>query len=619
MFEIDLASEYLLEPGQNIWVRKSAEREIDYSDGDDIENRIIGIIQDAADLSSGSLALDTKISDWPSRYHLSVLRANLLRPVRDFLTGRILEVGAGLGAITRFLGETGADVIALEATRRRAGGAAARCRDLPNVTVVCDALHRFAGPSGFDAIILVGVLEYARIYFPADDDPIDAMLRHVRRLLRPGGKIVLAIENQLGLKYFAGSLEDHISRQMHGIEDLYTEKSAVTFGRAELSHRMERAGFSSQEWFFPFPDYKLPTCVFSEHAFDENCGVDFGPLLSGTVKHDPQRAKNPFFSLEQGWLTVLRNNLAGDLANSFLIVGSDEEIPRPESIVLGHHFSSQRRPEFAKETLFERLPDGRVNILRRRLYPQAIAQCDTDLSMKLADEIFIAGDHWQQRAFRILNTAGWTIDDMAKWVAVWFDALLSHAGLSYESVSAGAKVPGSLFDAIPRNLIIDTKGVGHFFDQEWVWNREVDLSYLFIRGVVNSLTEIDSVALPAPDTPIKFFEIVTRLSASLGLDLSDADFENYLRLEEALCFVSTGKKMELRIEESKLMELHLRSDFLKIEWLLTECDNLIAKQGDLKRDRDKLASEVAVLLKSIQEMKESRLRKILAAFRKLGF
>ncbi len=124
---------------------------------------------------------------------------------------------------------------------------------------------------------------------------------------------------------------------------------------------------------------------------------------------------------------------------------------------------------------------------------------------------------------------------------------------------------------------------------------------------------------PAPDTPIKFFEIVTQLAASLGLDLSDADFENYLRLEEGICFVSTGKKMELRIEESKLMELRLRSDSLKIEWLLTERDNLIAKQGDLKRDRDKLASEVAVLLKSIQGMKESRLWKMLAAFRKLGF
>ena len=75
-----------------------------------------------------------------------------------------------------------------------------------------------------------------------------------------------AIENQLGLKYFAGCAEDHLDSPYYGIEGLYGERTAVTFGRKELAALLTRAGFSGQEWHYPFPDYKLPSVVVSEPA-----------------------------------------------------------------------------------------------------------------------------------------------------------------------------------------------------------------------------------------------------------------------------------------------------------------------------------------------------------------
>ena len=38
------------------------------------------------------------------------------------------------------------------------------------------------------------------------------MLQRVRSLLKPEGKLIVAIENQLGLKYFAGAPEDHLGQ-----------------------------------------------------------------------------------------------------------------------------------------------------------------------------------------------------------------------------------------------------------------------------------------------------------------------------------------------------------------------------------------------------------------------
>ena len=112
---------------------------IAYSDGDEFEERLANIIGQATDLSVFSAELRKKCTDWASLYHLSSSRANILRPMESILQGAdVLEVGAGCGAITRYLGESGANVIALEGSLRRAAIARSRTRDLDNVDVVAD-------------------------------------------------------------------------------------------------------------------------------------------------------------------------------------------------------------------------------------------------------------------------------------------------------------------------------------------------------------------------------------------------------------------------------------------------------------------------------------------------
>ena len=69
----------------------------------------------------------------------------------------------------------------------------------------------------FDYVTLIGVLEYAKSYI-GKDNPYPEYLEKINRLLKPGGKILIAIENRLGLKYFAGCREDHVGREFAGIE-----------------------------------------------------------------------------------------------------------------------------------------------------------------------------------------------------------------------------------------------------------------------------------------------------------------------------------------------------------------------------------------------------------------
>ena len=102
--------------------RPGAERPpFPYTDGEHVEAELLALMQATADRSVLSPALRAAIRDWPTHYHLGPRRANLLRPLGDWLRGRaVLEIGAGCGAMTRYLGECGARVLALEGSPRRA-------------------------------------------------------------------------------------------------------------------------------------------------------------------------------------------------------------------------------------------------------------------------------------------------------------------------------------------------------------------------------------------------------------------------------------------------------------------------------------------------------------------
>ncbi|MFP5414241.1 MAG: hypothetical protein ACLGG1_04375, partial [Gammaproteobacteria bacterium] len=76
---------YRPEAETGCWVPVGRESEFGYSDGDAVEARLLAWVRAVVDRSVLSEELRAGITDWPSRYHLSPLRANLLRPLAGWL------------------------------------------------------------------------------------------------------------------------------------------------------------------------------------------------------------------------------------------------------------------------------------------------------------------------------------------------------------------------------------------------------------------------------------------------------------------------------------------------------------------------------------------------------
>ena len=553
---------YQLEPDKLCWFPRGGRPHFDYSDGDEVERRIFEAVRSANELGSVSSELVRHITDWPTHYHFSPLRGNLLRPFKHLFRGRVLEVGAGCGAITRFLGECGGEIVALEGSPIRAATTAARCRDLPNVNVIVDAFDKFPSHPLFDVVTLIGVLEYARKYFPSQNgDPVDALLRYAQKFLKPDGVLVVAIENQLGLKYFAGSAEDHVGVSMYGIEDRYNDASVVTFGKQELSTRLERAGLTVQDWWLPFPDYKLPTVVVSEEGLKGTIGYQLDALLGPTLEADAQLPRSPLFMLERVWKPVVRNGLGADLANSFLVfAGMHGVSANNERKDVAYHFAVERRPEFAKSVVFSVDANSRLTTRQEPIFPGS--REESRLPIRIRHDIkapFIEGRLWSQELKKILTNDGWTQSEFAAWARCWFAALLEHAELqNAETQLANTHlVPGSLLDAVPRNLIVTPTGKSVFFDQEFSIQLPLELGFMVFRGIYLSLLSVGKVAPPSVGTPINGVTLFKDATQALGLWITEADLSRYSAFESDIQAWVSGRTA-MRLDDVLAFSLDVR-------------------------------------------------------------
>jgi glycosyltransferase involved in cell wall biosynthesis len=516
------------------------------------------------------------------------------------MEGSVLEVGAGMGPISRVLGEAGLDVVALEGSPRRARIAAVRCADLPNVNVVAASLQELPDTARFDTIVVVGVLEYARVYYETseDGDPVDLMLNDLRRRLNPNGALYLAIENQLGLKYFAGYPEDHLGVRMASIEDQYRQDTVVTFGRKELGDRLAVAGLPHHEWWFPFPDYKVPTTVISERGITSQ--LDVGSLTASSANADPQRPLDTTFALGAAWRVVARNGLAGELANSFMVRASLARAETPHD--LAWHFGTDRHAEFAKVVRFSE-EEGQIRVTRTALSP---ATHQSEYRMTVTEEEFRPGSPWLYELAPRLGVPGWRAADIAGWAERWWEALLAAA--NSPEVTAKAIIPGKFMDAVPRNLLV-SGGESQFIDLEWESKSALELGRVMFRGLHDSLASLDAAAEPNGSTDTAIEALILEVSAELGLPLDSEEIRAYWRQEaifqETVSGFVGGSDAQEALRRSIPVRRKLEQVFADSE-VGSEVPSLKAELMELRTENQRRGERADELVRAVETLVAER-------------
>lgn len=533
-----------------VWSRETDDP-FAYSDGDHNEEKLLAAVRGAADVSLTSDDLTPLIDSWPMRYHLSAARAHLLRPVESSLGRTVLELGAGCGAITRWLGESGREVVAVEGSLRRATICRERCRGLKNVTVICERIERLPLDMSFDTVTLIGVLEYAAAFGLDVARPDRFLLERARGWCSEQGVLALAIENRLGLKYWAGAPEDHLGVPLVGVHGAYLANGPRTYSNAELKHLLESVGFSEQAFLLPFPDYKLPSVVLYPRATQAPHQELAADLIRFSNRIDPQ-PYDARLSTEALWPALAREAALPMMANSFLVITGGPGNVRCRDLAasptLAVHFGGERTAAFRKRTTFIE-ESGRVIVERRKDVDREArgARCNFPEREEL-----MAGQPWAARLHEIVRRDNWRFDEVVAWANVWLQRLLRE--LPVKNHTSDTVVPANLLDAGPQNLLVDRYGESHFVDLEWSIEQPITLGFVVFRSMVWSLLLITWSAPTALNPYTTLGSALPALFSGMGLTISDAALEAWLAQEERFQTIVVGKRVRFS------------RDFLRQRW-----------------------------------------------------
>ena len=302
-----------------------------YSDGD-VENEILKIVKEKQKLSD-----ITDDLSFPILYHLLPMRENILNwyPFKE--NAKVLEIGSGCGAITGLLCEKCLDVTSVELSKRRATINYERHKEYENLTLYVGNLNDIKFGKKFDYIILNGVFEYAGSFTDGDNPYVD-FLKNVVTYMEPTGKLLIAIENRLGLKYFAGSSEDHTNVHFLGLNNYHGVNAVRTFSKNEMKGVCQKAGLQKVKFFYPYPDYKFPQEIYTDETIN----------LMGYGRYCKQYEKDRvnFFQQEQMFSTLCKEKVADKFANSFLVEAALKAEVKNENRVLYAKINSERAPQF---------------------------------------------------------------------------------------------------------------------------------------------------------------------------------------------------------------------------------------------------------------------------------
>lgn len=255
-----------------------------------------------------------KEKKWPVLYHLSHIRENIVEWIPMSKTDSVLEIGSGCGAITGVLAKKAGKVTCIELSKKRSLINANKNSDCGNVEILLGNYTDIEAnlQEKYDVITLIGVFEYAQGYMNSQSPYLDFLLS-AKKHLKENGKLIIAIENKFGLKYWAGCVEDHKGIRFEGIEDYPETKGVRTFTRKGLEELFVQAGLDDYKFYYPYPDYKLPLAIYSDEYLPKE-----GELNNNFNNFDADRVST--FDESKVFDTIIREGEFAKFANSYLVV-----------------------------------------------------------------------------------------------------------------------------------------------------------------------------------------------------------------------------------------------------------------------------------------------------------
>lgn len=501
-----------------------------YCDGD-VEDELLAIVKDLSPVEYARVIEERK--SWPILYHLSPLRENIVEWIPMDKSAKVLEVGSGCGAITGALARKAGSVTCVDLSRKRSLINAYRHSECDNVTIHVGNFKDVEPdlPDDYDYICLIGVFEYGKSYI-GGRTPYSDFLRILLPHLKKGGRIIIAIENKYGMKYFAGCKEDHLGTYFSGIENYEEGGSVRTFSRKGLERIFDRCGVREYHFYYPYPDYKFMTTLYSDVYLPGK-----GDLTNNLRNFD--RDRMVLFSEKAAFDGVLEDELFPVFSNSYVaVLGAGFECKYTK-------YSNDRAAEYAIRTEIGKDSSGRVYV---RKHPLTEAAEEHVRGMAVAYENLLKkyeGSRLEINRCRLMEQEGelYAEFDFVEGIPLsqYLDQCLENDDIEkfhtlfkeyLERVGYNSSFEVADFDLIFSNILVH-EDTWTLIDYEWTFGKPIDTKELAFRAIYCYILE---------DERRNKLNLDLILSE---LDITAADAENFREQEMDFQKFVTGNRLSM--------------------------------------------------------------------------
>lgn len=482
-----------------------------YSDGA-VEDHILELVQTYPESEYPQVIAREK--DWAVMYHLAHGREHILSWYPFHPGAKVLEVGSGCGAVTGALASVADSVTCIDLSKKRSMINAVRHKESDNIQICLGNFQdvELGLDRDFDYATLIGVFEYGRGYI-GGDQPYHGFLSTVMEHLRPGGKLLIAIENKFGLKYWAGCREDHVGTYFEGLEGYPQTEGVRTFTRPELIQMIEACGYTDYQFYYPYPDYKFPLAIYSDQHLPK-----VGELNYNLCNFDRDRLL--LMDETKVYDQILKDGLFSLYSNSFFVEITKPGTEKKQQLeqIFYTKFSSGRAPEFSIQTRIAQDIAGKPILYKKAEYPngqkhishmaeagkrlQALWQeknlLHVNHSIVQADKIefeYLKGVTMEEQLDLLLEQGKYqeaadTICSALKRLQESASTEIFKMTPEFQQVFGQAEIPSEEpavsvadVDLIFSNLLCTEDGSWHVLDYEWTFFFPVPVRFILYRAL----------------------------------------------------------------------------------------------------------------------------------------
>ena len=161
----------------------------------------------------------------------------------------------------------------------------------------------------YDVIIMYDLYDFCI----SNKQSVRELIDNLLSIKKNNGKLLLALENKLGMKYFAGCQEEQRGGYYIGIEDYCKWDDAIQpLSKKELEDIIKEFNNVTYRFYYPYPDYKYPTMIYTD-----DCLPKEGELSRNTRNVDMDRYV--MFDEARAFDSVIKAGLFPEFSNSYLV------------------------------------------------------------------------------------------------------------------------------------------------------------------------------------------------------------------------------------------------------------------------------------------------------------